>query len=432
MFESEFVAVATTLAQAAPGACDRDELAVLVTISQRARGWLDAFDARVAMAARRLAGEGKCEAPGALLAGGGRRSTRDAEAAARRSKACEQAPSFHDALAAGEVSAGHVDALAHLSSNLDDEGRAELKTLEPALLGSARTKPVEEFARECEDLNRILSRDEGGSRLAEQKKQRRLRRWIDRATGMCHTHLELDPETDAKVASALSEAIATERSRPDDGRTWDQIQADALAGLITGAQSLDHRVPELSVLIDVDTLRTGLRHHGVSETAGGNPLPPATVRRLGCEAGVIPIVLGANGEVLDVGREQRLATRAQRRALRAMYRTCAFPCCRVGFDACRIHHVWWWERNGPTDLANLIPLCSEHHHLVHEGGWALTLRPDRTITLLRPDGTLHFAGSTVDRTSVGDTAAPATPEPSGGDVEHLPCRGRPPPRAPAA
>src|SRR5262245_29473601 len=181
MFEGEFVALATQLAAADPAVCDRDALAELVKTSQRARGWLDALDARVAMAARRLARQGECEAPGTLLAGGGRRSTRDAEAAARRSRACEQLPSFHDALAAGEVSAGHLDAVAQLSANLDDQGRSELKTLEDALVGSATTKPVEEFVRECRDLHRILSRDEGTSRLAEQKKQRRLRRWIDRA-----------------------------------------------------------------------------------------------------------------------------------------------------------------------------------------------------------------------------------------------------------
>ena len=81
-----------------------------------------------------------------------------------------------------------------------------------------------------------------------------------------------------------------------------------------------------------------------------------------------------------------------------MYATCGHPHCEVRFAACRIHHVDWWDHHGPTDLANLLPLCAHHHHLVHEGGWTLTLKPDRTITLRRPDGSLAHEGTTTDRT----------------------------------
>ncbi len=111
----------------------------------------------------------------------------------------------------------------------------------------------------------------------------------------------------------------------------------------------------------------------------------------------MPIVLGGAGEVLDVGRQCRLANRAQRRALRAMYRTCAHPDCTVPFDSCRIHHVIYWERGGPSDLDNMLPLCERHHHLVHEGGWTLQLFPDRRTTWRTPDGTVYFDGITTDR-----------------------------------
>src|SRR5262245_59233237 len=100
------------LAGADPLCCDRDGLADLVAKTQRVRGWLDAFDARIALRSRQLADQGACEAPGLLLTGDGRRSTKDAHAAADRAGVCEQLPSFHDALATGDVSSGHVDALA--------------------------------------------------------------------------------------------------------------------------------------------------------------------------------------------------------------------------------------------------------------------------------------------------------------------------------
>ncbi|MET0461348.1 MAG: hypothetical protein ABW195_19020, partial [Ilumatobacteraceae bacterium] len=126
-------------------------------------------------------------------------------------------------------------------------------------------------------------------------------------------------------------------------------------------------------------------------------LPPDVIRKMCCHADIIPIVLNGDSVPIDVGRARRLATREQRHALRAMYTTCGHPHCEVRFGACRIHHVDWWDHLGPTDLQNLLPLCDTHHHLVHEGGWTLTLKPDRTITLRRPDGTLAYEGNTTDR-----------------------------------
>ncbi len=133
------------------------------------------------------------------------------------------------------------------------------------------------------------------------------------------------------------------------------------------------------------------------ELDDGTPLPPATVRRLCCDANIVPVVLGGDGVVLDVGRSRRLATCDQRRALSAMYSHCAYPGCHVTFDHCKIHHVVDWVNGGRTDLHRLIPLCTAHHHLVHEGGWTLQLHPDRTITLVRPDDTIHYHGRSTNR-----------------------------------
>ena len=160
------------------------------------------------------------------------------------------------------------------------------------------------------------------------------------------------------------------------------------------------RVPEITILTDLQTLTSGLHSRGICETDNGVPLPVSTVRRLCCDAEIIPMVLGTDGVPLDVGRSARSVTPHQRRALRAMYRTCAHPDCTVGFSACKAHHIrWWWRDLGPTDLDNLIPLCERHHHLVHEGGWTLTMTPDRITTWTRPDGVVAHHGRTTDRTT---------------------------------
>ncbi|MBU3689776.1 MAG: hypothetical protein B7C54_06760 [Acidimicrobiales bacterium mtb01] len=68
-----------------------------------------------------------------------------------------------------------------------------------------------------------------------------------------------------------------------------------------------------------------------------------------------------------------------------MYTTCAIPDCDVPYHRCQIHHIDYWENGGRTDLDNQVPLCSRHHHAVHEGGWTLSLEPStREVTLTRP------------------------------------------------
>ena len=103
------------------------------------------------------------------------------------------------------------------------------------------------------------------------------------------------------------------------------------------------------------------------------------------------VVIHAPGE-LDLGRTTRLANRAQRRALRALYSTCAIPGCSVPFDHCKVHHVVWWRNGGLTDLANLLPICTTHHVRVHEDGWVLILGANRELTIRFPDGTIHITG----------------------------------------
>ena len=103
------------------------------------------------------------------------------------------------------------------------------------------------------------------------------------------------------------------------------------------------------------------------------------------------VVLHAPGE-LNLGRSTRLAGKAQRRALRALYATCAIPGCSVRFDRCKIHHVRWWRHGGRTDLENLLPVCVHHHAMVHDAGWVVVLGPDRALEVRYPDGMVHNTG----------------------------------------
>ena len=96
------------------------------------------------------------------------------------------------------------------------------------------------------------------------------------------------------------------------------------------------------------------------------------MRRLACEADILPMVLGTAGELLDLGRTTRLATPAQRLALWHRDRGCTYPGCSIPPTWCEAHHVTHWCDGGATDLTNLALLCGRHHTVVHERGLTAT------------------------------------------------------------
>jgi hypothetical protein len=285
--------------------------------------------------------------------------------------------------------------------------------------------------------------------VAEYERQRaasKMRRWLDEETGMSMTLLALDPIRDAMLKKAYDAHLDQLRaSGVTSGLPWRQVEVEALLHAIThgvNGSGSDHRsarsgpagsarsragvpvtsgdvnrlrsdanrrvdpnrpdaswnVPEICVVTTFDLVLDDCCTHGLCETSDGRRLPAASLRRMLCDAVVYPVVLGGQGEVLDQGRARRTVNRQQRRALRAMHRSCAHPGCTVPFGSCRIHHVRWWTRdNGPSDIDNLLPLCETHHHLVHEGGWTLTMTPDRVATWTRPDGTHWTTATTANR-----------------------------------
>ncbi|MFD2082349.1 protein of unknown function [Actinopolymorpha cephalotaxi] len=106
----------------------------------------------------------------------------------------------------------------------------------------------------------------------------------------------------------------------------------------------------------------------------GEPLSVATIRRMACDANIIPVVLGGNGEVLDVGMADRFFTEAQRRALAVRDGShCHFPECLVPERRCIAHHMTAWDDFGPTDLDNGVLLCRTHHTFVHHKGWQVRM-----------------------------------------------------------
>jgi hypothetical protein len=124
---------------------------------------------------------------------------------------------------------------------------------------------------------------------------------------------------------------------------------------------------QLFVTVDIETLRSGLR--GAGTTVGGADagalLAPETIRRLACDAAVIPTLLGSAGEVLDLGRQVRLFTGTQIRRLWLRDGCCTFPGCDMPPQWADAHHLVHWADGGRTGVDNGALLCERHHTTVH-------------------------------------------------------------------
>ncbi len=168
-----------------------------------------------------------------------------------------------------------------------------------------------------------------------------------------------------------------------DSRTTDQYVHDAFTDLLRLAVSSDtpasravigSRQPSVRVLVTAVALES---RNGIGRIEGiSTPVSLATVERIACADGVVPVIFDGAGNALDVGREQRLFTGRQRIALAARDGGCRFPGCDRPPSWCEAHHIDHWHRDrGRTDLDRGILLCRHHHMLVHNNHWEIEHNP---------------------------------------------------------
>jgi hypothetical protein len=290
-----------------------------------------------------------------------------------------------EALSEGRVNLEQAAVIAHAVGLVPVEHR---DAGEKALLGQAAVLGPRELARLGEHLVDLV--DPAGAEAAEaarlEKAERkayagrelnltdvgdgrtRLTGWLDRE-GAAVVRAALDPLCDPRTGSATDGF---------DTRTPTQRRADALVdlcrlGLATG-QLPDNGGdrPQVAVTLDWKTLREQV---GAARLDDGATISPAAARRLACDAGLLPVVLGGAGQPLDVGRQRRLFTGPLRRAVLIRDRGCAFPTCDRPARWTDIHHIRHWVDGGPTTLNNAVALCGHHHRVIHSGRWQVSINP---------------------------------------------------------
>ncbi len=312
-----------------------------------------------------------------------REAKRDVETATR----LQQLPDTANALADGEIPAGHARLIARASA----EGPVD----ETVLVEAARTENFDRFAKTVKRHQQDQSGDDGQALLERQRQRRSARIFESPETGMFVLSAQFDRITGTRIATALTakERELWHREDPNQRCTPQQRMADALAELICDESNDNNdnndtsgdkkkakkQGTNLLVLADFDAIKQQLVD---ARLADGTPIPVTELRDLAIDAEILPSIFNSETQNLWLGRSRRTASEAQRIALTARDEHC------IGCEAnplwCRVHHIIWWSKNGPTDLGNLLLVCDACHHKIHDQGWQVHRHPTTKKFYLKP------------------------------------------------
>lgn len=244
--------------------------------------------------------------------------------------------------------------------------------------------------------------------------------WDNEATGRLAGRLTADDA--ALVFAALdagAERLAREQRESGSAEPCSPLAQRRAAALVEmaagylGERSHESGGDQFLVVVHADI------DEGTATLESGAPVDATTLERLLCDQPVAALIRGSDGNPLFLGRTTKVVSRTMRRALKVRDGDrCAFPGCtsRVNLHG---HHVRWWRRDlGPTDITNLLLLCSYHHTRVHKEHFTIEGDGRGHFTFLRADGAALDACPTM---LVADGSLPPSDVASvaGGDGEHL-------------
>ncbi|TPG17292.1 HNH endonuclease signature motif containing protein [Pedococcus bigeumensis] len=315
-------------------------------------------------------------------------------------------PATREALAAGDVSTDHAQVIATATAQLPDGlSQQERAAIETDLVRRAKLVDPGTLRKEG---RRILSVTERSQAEVDAHEDRVLRTeedaavaktrltWHHNGDGTTTGHFTVptlaasilaktvqqiaSPRRFAQQAARAATAAGAGTPAAVQAATWDAFRAadgdwahrygkafvELLEHLPTDALSGKVAATVL-VTIDHDQLMAGV---GAAHLDTGQDLSAGEARRLACNAGIVPAVLGGRSVPLDLGRQERFFTEAQRVALATTYDTCAAEACDRPYAWSELHHEDPWASGGRTDLALAVPLCGHHHRRVHDPHYA--------------------------------------------------------------
>jgi Domain of unknown function (DUF222)/HNH endonuclease len=274
------------------------------------------------------------------------------------------------AAAEGVLSIAHVAAIAEVMQKLPAEYEGQVVDI-------AREYEPHVVRKRGKELAYSLFQDDpepSDGKPARQGNQH-TKQWKN---GQLHIRAILDAATGAAYEAALDPLA---KPRPDTGdgpdpRTRSEREGDALAeliNLVVRAEQLPEHGGEPVTLTLTMSYEDLAGQVGAAMLDNGERVPAGQVRQLACNAGIIPLVLGAKSQPMDIGRKTRTFPAGIRRILVARDRGCGFPGCIRPPRHCDAHHIRHWANGGDTSVDNAVLLCRHHHTLIHQSEWEVVM-----------------------------------------------------------
>ena len=293
-------------------------------------------------------------------------------------RALSSRPVVAAAFGAGDIGPDAATAVCAAIDTLPGGVPAAMYTqIEQLLVDTARDEGTKAVVQRSMEIANRFDPD-GFAQREEDARARRFLHLIRQHDGTLKIRGCLDKESGALVLAVLDPLAAPGPVNEgiSDLRLAEHRYADALVQLCQLATPTLPDVrgerPHMFVTTTLESLhRAAAGALGTLE--GGYLISPGALRRIACDANIIPVVLGSAGQPLDIGRATRIVPQGLRRALILRDEGCAFP----GYDRppswCDAHHIDHWADGGPTSLCNTALLCVHHHDRVHRDGWTITI-----------------------------------------------------------
>ena len=305
----------------------------------------------------------------------------------KTARVVDDAPLLGEALADGVTTTAHINALAGVMS---DRRRIVLPDHEQVLTEQARELSIRDFVVLVRRWAAIADDYLAGDTHDEHQPRNRLHASVT-MDGWVDINGRLEPVAGAELLTTLDYLAPPDpKDAPDGVRSLAERRGDALAELAHWYQqgaTPGGNPPSLGVVIDVATLNGDSPELARTrcDLEGVGPVTKATLERISCGATVQRVVMAGDSITLDMGRNTRLATPTQARAVRIRDAGCIFPSCDRPAPWCDIHHVnGWTHHGGETNVENLVCLCTRHHTLIHNTKWTIRANPDGTHTTTHP------------------------------------------------
>ena len=286
-----------------------------------------------------------------------------------------------------------VEAVDALPSHVDDEVRDRARAALLELAGQHDARDLKQLGKRILDtVAPEVGESHEAKRLADEERRAAESAdftMLDDGEGRCHGRFTVPSRVGVMLRRALlalaNPARHSEADLRDASGEWKPSRRRMGEAFIEyveryPVEAMPQTAGVNATIVVTMTLQDLLGEHAATLLDDGSRMSAGQARRLACEAGIIPVVLGGDGQPLDLGRSRRLFTKAQRIALGLRDGGCTAKGCETTASGCHAHHDDPWSRGGATDLTNGRLLCPRHHRLAHDSRYAMTVHADNKVS----------------------------------------------------